>query len=96
MVLGLANITEASMKYGGPIYVALGFGLILGVAYAYLSSVLPVLGRKGFTIQALHFAFGAVLFCNIMFNYWLCVVTKPGSTGTLNEVRSPALDWIEP
>lgn len=83
----MASVTEASMKYGGPLYVAVGFGLILFVAVAYLYIVLPVLGAN-LVIQVVHFAFGASVFCNILFNYYMCIVTKPGSTATLNEVRS--------
>ena len=73
------------MKYGGPLYVTVGVGLIFLVAFAYLSVVLPTLGKP--VSQVVHFAFGALLFCNILFNYWMCIGTKPGSTATLNEVR---------
>ncbi|BDA42612.1 Palmitoyltransferase ZDHHC16 [Coccomyxa sp. Obi] len=80
----MAYMAETSMKYGGPLYIAVGFGLILMVAYAYLYIVFPALNPDLFC-RALHFGLGAVLFCNILFNYWMCIVTKPGTTALLNE-----------
>ncbi len=73
------------MKYGGPVYIAIGFGLILMVAYAYLYIVFPSLNPDLFS-RALHFGLGAVLFCNILFNYCMCIFTKPGTTALLKEV----------
>ena len=54
-------------------------------AFAYLYIVFPAL-NPDLISRALHLGLGTVLFCNILFNYWMCIVTKPGTTALLNEV----------
>jgi hypothetical protein len=72
------------MTYLGPLYVCVGFGLIMGISYVYLAVVFQQF--HGMLRQTLHLAFGAFLLLNILFNYYLCMRTQPGTTESLKEV----------
>ncbi|KAK9817247.1 hypothetical protein WJX72_011804 [[Myrmecia] bisecta] len=86
LVLGTAiewwsTWTDHAMRKGGPMYVAVATVLILFVAFVFFSSVLPEVS-SGHNIghRLAHGCLGAVLLANILFNYYQCVRTPPGTT----------------
>ena len=77
----------------GPILVVLANGLIGLCVYTYLWLLVPnfMLPTLGTVPTALIVAVGLYLLFNILFNYWSCVLTKPGFPGA----QLPPLEDLE-
>ena len=67
----------------GPLLVIAANGLIGLVTYVYLTTLCPLylLPRCGRLASGLIVAFGIYILFNILFNYWACVLTRPGYPG---------------
>ena len=65
----------------GPVLVLLANGLIGLVVYVYLWILVPRYLRPqlGDVLSGIIVAFGLFLLFNILFNYWCCVLTRPGA-----------------
>lgn len=64
----------------GPLLVCAANGLIAFCTYMYLTVLAPTYlqPRLGPVLTGIIVCFGLFLLANILFNYWACVLTKPG------------------
>jgi len=81
------------LRFLGPVLVVLANGLIGMCVYVYLYILVPnyLLARLGSLPTAIVVAFGIFLLVNILFNYWACVLTRPGFPGD----QLPAIEDLE-
>jgi len=68
------------LRFIGPLLICAANGLIGFCTYMYLTVLAPtyLLPRLGPIVTCVVVAFGLFLLGNILFNYWACVLTKPG------------------
>jgi len=79
-----ADVTfSIALRFLGPILVLMANGLIGLVVYVYLWLLVPLvlLPELGMVPTGFIVAFGLCLLFNILFNYWCCVLTRPGFPG---------------
>ena len=77
----------------GPVLVVVANGLIGLVVYMYIWVLLPryLIHQIGKTAAYSAVSFGLCILFNILFNYWSCVLTRPGFPGD----HLPAIDDLE-
>ena len=81
-VIGVDYTFSIFLRILGPMLVVLANSLIGLVVYVYLTIVLPALSPRlpGVAIGAI-VVLGLYLLFNILFNYWGCILTRPGWPG---------------
>ena len=74
---------SVGLRFLGPVLVVLANGLIALVVYMYLAVLVPryVVSVCGLAATCPIVAIGIYLLFNILFNYWSCVLIKPGFPG---------------
>jgi len=74
---------SVALRFLGPILVVVANGLIGLVVYVYLGILLPrfMLPLLGTLPSSLIVIVGLFILFNILYNYWSCVLTRPGFPG---------------
>ena len=74
---------SVALRVLGPVLVCVANGLVGLVVYMYLGVLMPeyMLPMLGMCPTVVIVCFGLFLLFNILFNYWSCVLTRPGWPG---------------
>ena len=89
-----ADVTfSIALRFLGPVLVVLANGLIGLVVYIYLTLLTPryLEPALGPVLTFFVVAFGIFLLFNILWNYWSCVLTRPGAPAS----QLPPLEELE-
>ncbi|KAL6044142.1 Palmitoyltransferase [Balamuthia mandrillaris] len=89
------RVTEVLLRIIGPFFVALATTLIAGVIYVFLLAILPYHTPVFSLYGMLHVAWGLFLAQGVLFNYFMCVFTPPGSPPETTEVDPEELELLE-
>lgn len=77
---------ERAIRWMGPLYVLTGTLLITTVAYVFFFILLVEMKQESKShFHKLHYCIGAFLLFNVLFNYFGCVFTKPGTTTSVDQ-----------
>jgi len=95
-----------ALRFLGPVLIVVANSLILFVTYEYLTVLVPrfMIPELGMVLTAIIICFGLFLLANILFNYWACVLTRPGFPGDhldaldeleIGQTRRPGFRWCK-
>ncbi|DAZ97369.1 TPA: hypothetical protein N0F65_003392 [Lagenidium giganteum] len=73
---GVVNGATLCMRHLGPLFVALGMGLIFAVGAIFVYAIVPMIADSHIEL-AMHMVIVLTLLFNIYFNYAMCVATDP-------------------
>ncbi|KAG5191629.1 DHHC palmitoyltransferase-domain-containing protein [Tribonema minus] len=77
--VGFGCFFDWFLRLVGPLLLTLATGLILLVVYLYYGFILPATTEPGSLPRVLHGSWGAFLAFNLLWNYYHCAFTNPGT-----------------
>jgi len=79
----------------GPVFVVMALGLILGVVYVLVTELFPYYVPSLVSpVALLYFSSSAFILFNILYNYYMTVITLPGSTPNLGPEETSQIEAL--